>query len=186
MNENDSPSLNSNFYFSKRIIYILIFFLIFLNIAVRIPFVSHERAGYDSYFNHSMAQEISINGYASWFDNPLSYFGLYPYSYPSGNPFLISGYSLVSGIDIEHSILILDFILPIISLFGIICIAHEIFPNPFFIFICGTVFSIAPKIIEYSYWLTSGRTLLALLIPIFYFLLIKVVKKSKRKVRPKI
>ena len=63
--------------------------LILLNIAVRIPVTPHE-IGDDTFFIHWMAQSILEEKPAMWLVHPASVFGLYPYSYHSFVPFLLS------------------------------------------------------------------------------------------------
>jgi len=73
---------------SKKTSYGLIAFLVLLNVALRYPTTSHE-VGVDSFVIHGLANSISENGYAKWVVHPLSIFGFYPYSYPSGVPYLL-------------------------------------------------------------------------------------------------
>lgn len=146
----------------------------FLAIITRYPLLTHERAGADSYFNHGLAQSISSNGYAYWILNPLSFFGLYPYSYPSANAFLIAGISELTIFDIEYSILFEDIIFSLIAVFVSWCIAKTLFNNPVFIFLSCFFFSFMPKIIEYTYWMTSGRSVMAILFPYFILYLFKI------------
>ena len=102
--------------FSRRVNYLLLGALVFLNIALRFPKGLHEE-GYDSFFIHVLSNSIVDAGHAKWVLHPMSLYGLYPLSYPSSQPFLLAGGSLLSGIDMEMMILLNSIVLGLIGVF---------------------------------------------------------------------
>jgi hypothetical protein len=75
---------------------------------LRYPLVEHERYQTDSYFIHYLSQTIVNDDRASWLIHPLSYFGYFPFSYPSGVPFVLAELSDMAGISVEVGILIFN------------------------------------------------------------------------------
>ena len=92
--------------FSKKNNCILFALLIFLNIIIRYPITQHS-FGTDSFFIYTLATSISEHGYAKWVIHPLSLLGVYPLSYSSMYPFLLSGTSISTDLSIEYIIFIL-------------------------------------------------------------------------------
>jgi len=62
----------------------LLLSIVALNLAFRYPTTDHE-VGADSFVFHGLSQAIIDSKYAAWLINPLSLFGLYPLSHPSGS-----------------------------------------------------------------------------------------------------
>lgn len=161
--------------FSKKTEYVLIGLLITLSIILRLPTVPHE-FGCDSFFIHGLANSISMFGSAKWILHPFSFFGWYPLSYPSGVPFILSGLSQSTGIDIEHIILIFAIFTGVISIFTSYIMALEIKNNDLFALIVAFCFSIAPIFLNYTIWTISTRGTLLALIPAFLWSLLKIYK----------
>jgi len=105
------------FYSSKKMKIILFSLLIALNLVLRIPFYPHEY-GADSFVIHILGNSVSEFGCAKWWVNPLSVVGLYPYSECSAVPFILSGISQTTGIDVEHVILLFCIILGLLTIFA--------------------------------------------------------------------
>lgn len=167
---------------SKKTIYYLIAFAIIVNIIFRFPFTEHERGG-DSFFIHSLANTISEFGTAKWILHPLSFFGLYPVSYPSAFPFLLSSFSLTTGIDMEYIVLISSIFFGIIGFLFMFLFAFEIKRDTIFSLISGFAFSIAPTILFYTSWTTYARTLFVILLPLFFLLLLKIYKSKENRMK---
>lgn len=71
--------------------------MILLNFIVRYPFDHAVPHGSDTFAILRLSFEIADNGQALWTLTPLSYFGLYPLSYPSGVPFVIAELQMLTG-----------------------------------------------------------------------------------------
>jgi len=164
--------------FSRKTNYILIFILLLLNIIFRIPLTPHGRDTVDSAFIWSLANSISISGVIKWALHPLSFFGLYPLSYPSGSPVVLSFTSQVTGVSIETTILIFGFILGILGMLGSYSMALKIKNHYLFAFFTSFSFSTAPIFIELTSWSASSRNLFLALFPLFLWAVFWFNKKK--------
>ena len=73
---------------------------------MRIGFFNEGRG--DSFIMHQLAESMVNNGYAKWILNPLSYFGLYPLSYPTAYPALLASTISLLGLDGYYGVLFLN------------------------------------------------------------------------------
>jgi hypothetical protein len=165
---------------SKSINYLLIGFLVMLNIIIRYPTTPHE-IGFDSFFIHGLANSISTFGYAKWIIHPLSFFGLYPLSYPSAVPTILSIVSQASSLDIEYVILLFGFVLGILGMFGAYIMALKIRKDYLFAFLVSFAFSLSPVFIEFTRWTISTRNLFVALLPLFIWSLLCYQSKNQGK-----
>jgi len=157
--------------------YSLIMLAVCINILLRYPAVKAE-FGVDSFFIHAMAQSLSDNGRGPWLMHFTSYFGLYPFSYPSGTPFFLSAISQVSGLNIEHSILALSLVIGIMSFFSAFMLSSVFFKNDSIRFLVGIMYSASPLLIKYSYWTASARGLLLAIMPVILWLMLSASRRS--------
>lgn len=147
--------------------------IIIFNIILRFTFTPHE-IGWDNFSIHAMATSISDFGYANWWIHPASVLGSYPYSTsPSATPFLLSGISQCTGMDIDLIILMFGMILGLFSFFAVYILAGAIWVNDVFRFIAAFVFSTSQGIVTYTTWTMSARTLFVIFVPFFVYLLLK-------------
>lgn len=161
---------------SKLILFLL---LIILNFIVRIPSIPHEK-GYDSFFIHSVANSISNYGVAKWWINWMSVFGLYPYSYASAVPFSLSGLSQLTGISMEHSILIFCIMLGFFSIFSAYLLGTIFFDKFIYRFIFSVVFSLSASTVELTTWNITTRAQFIVFLPLFLYLLFRSIYGSKK------
>ena len=153
----------------KRTIVLLLGVLVLLSLGLRYPTVEHERYQTDSYFIHTLSQSIIEKDQAPWIFNPLSYFGLYPYSYPSGVPFLLAEVSMMTGLSLEVSILFLDFILAISFCLGVFILARNFLTRPEYA-ILATAFAVtASRFVDTTYWNGSARGAFVVLVVLIVF-----------------
>ena len=99
--------------FSRRVTYCLLFALVLGALVFRYPLAKGHEMGSDTTFIHSLSDSLVDHGFAMWILHPLSYFGLYALSYPSAMPFLFGSFSVVSGVSIEGSMLLVGFVFSI-------------------------------------------------------------------------
>ena len=159
--------------FSLRTKIILFILLIILGLVFRFPTTPHE-IGRDSFAIHLMANSISEFGSAKWWIHPTSILGSYPYSTsPSAVPFLLSGISQCTSVDMETVILLYSLLLGIFSIFGGYLMAGAIWNNDIFKFLVAIVFSASQGIITFSTWTAHSRTLFVISLPLFIYLLLK-------------
>jgi len=160
------------FTFSKKMKIILFSLLIVLNLILRIPFYPHEY-GHDSFVIHILANSVSQFGYAKWWLNPLSVFGLYPFSVCSAVPFILSELSQITGVDMEHVILLFCFFLGISIIFMAYIFAGVIWDNDIFKFLVAFGLSLSPSILNYLTWTITTRAPFIALLPLFVYTLFK-------------
>lgn len=159
--------------FSLRTKVVLLGLLVLLGFVFLVPTTPHE-IGWDSFSVHLMANSISEFGYAKWWLHPASIMGSYPYSTsPSAVPFLLSGMSQGTNINMESTILLYSLFLGIFSVFGAYLMAGVIWNNDIFKFLVTIVLSTSQGIITFSTWTATGRTLFVILLPFFIYLLLK-------------
>jgi hypothetical protein len=158
--------------FIKSNKWIPLLFLVLLNIIFRIPITPHE-TGSDSYFVHILANSIIQFGHAKWIIHPLSAVGLHPYSYQSGVPLLLSEFSIVSGISIELSIILLSICFGVLAVFTSYIMAGEIKNELNFKLTVAFVFSLSPLLLKYSIWTIPARGPFLVLLPLFIWSLLR-------------
>lgn len=166
--------------FSKKSQITILLLLIILNIALRIP-TSPNELGVDSFKIHSYANIISENGFADWVIHPLSAFGMYPFSTPIGIPFLQSGISQSTGLEIKHTILLTSIIIGIIGVFASYIMAKCIKNDDLFAFLISFCFSLSPLFLRNTIWTTSERNLFIVLVPVFIWSLLKCYNAHQNK-----
>lgn len=165
---------------SKRTVLLLIFAVILLSLAVRYPLVEHERYQADSYYIHLLSQGIVSDGYAKWTFHPLSYFGYYPVSYPSGGPFIIAEFSLVTGMSVELTILVLSNILGVMFCLTAFCLSRELLHNVELVTLATLLAALGPRLVDTTYWVGSARGLVAVLLILLVMTLLRAGSMRSR------
>ena len=155
--------------FSRRTVFLLLVGLVLVSFALRYPMIEHERYQTDSYFIHLISQSVVDEHQAIWAFHPLSYFGLYPYSYPSGIPILLAELSQMTGLSMEVCILLYDF-----ALAAVFCLAVFILTRHFIVrseyALLATFFAItAARFVDTTYWNGSARGTLIVLVTLLVF-----------------
>lgn len=142
---------------SRGTVLILLALLVLVSITIRYPFVEHERYQTDSYFIHHLSYSIVTDEMAMWIYHPLSYIGYYPLSYPSGAPFLLAEFSVMSGLTVEQSILVLDFLVAVLFCLAVFIVARYLVNKPE-IALLATCFAImGSRFVDTTYWDGSAR-----------------------------
>lgn len=149
--------------FSKRTVLILLAAFVLLSIALRYPILDHERYQADSYFVHRLSQSILDEGRAMWTFNPLSYVGYYPFSYPSGAPFLIADISSMTGLSVELSVLVLGMSLGLIMCLGAFCLAREFLHGSPLVLLATLLVITGSRFVDTTYWVGSARGILVVI-----------------------
>jgi hypothetical protein len=129
--------------------------------------------GFDSFGVHALANSISIFGEAKWRIHPLSIVGMYPYSVVSSVPFILSGISQCTGIDVELVIRLYETIIGIFSIFTAYLLAGMLKDDDLFKFLVAFCFSVSPGVLTFSTWDASTRGFFLILLPLFVYLLLK-------------
>lgn len=166
-----------NIKFSKQYKCYIIILLILLNFIIRIPSIPHEN-GVDSFSIHILANSVSNFGHAEWWAHPSSIFGFYPYSYASAVPFMLSGISQLTGIEMDSVIWIFSVIIGLFSIFTAYILAGIIINGDLFKFLVAFSFSLSPGILSFSTWDSSTRGLFMMLLPLFIYILLKIYSST--------
>src|SRR5213594_3125609 len=159
--------------FPREVTYALLLSILALTLAFRYPAGEHE-AGADSFVFHGLAQTIVDSNYAPWLINPLSVFGLYPLSHPSGPILAVALTTEVGGIPAEGSILLLDFLSAILGTLGAFLMAREIKPDDRLALLIAFLFSTAPRFVSSLEWQMPTRSLFTAAAPVFVWALLRL------------
>ncbi|MCX9010307.1 MAG: hypothetical protein OIN66_04205 [Candidatus Methanoperedens sp.] len=165
---------------SKKNKLLLFILLIILSLISRLFAAEHEMM-LDSYEMHLLANSISKFGEARWWLSPLSIVGLYPNSYASATPFLLSGTSQIIGSDIEFTIFIYSTIFGVFSIFVSYILAGAIYKNDFYKYIVSFGYSLSPGILTYTTWTANARSPFIIILPLLIFSLFYFKKNWKFK-----
>lgn len=152
---------------------VLLLGLIVLNIILRYPLTPHA-IGWDTFTIQAISNTVTEYGCAKWWVTELSIFGLYPCSYASSVPFIISGISQITDTVPEWSIWFFGVLTGIISLFFTYLLAGELNDSFIFKYSVAFTYSISPGILYFSTWQLSSRGLFISFLPIFIYLLLKI------------
>jgi hypothetical protein len=105
---------------------------------------------------------------------------MYPGTYASAVPFLLSGISQCTGLDVELVIFLYGLIFGLFSMCVGYIVAGEIYDNDVFKFLVAFGFSISPGILAYSTWTAPARSPFIIILPLFVYALLKSRKHHLR------
>jgi len=167
---------------SKKTEYILLGLLAIVNIVLRLPVTPHE-IGIDSFHTHTYANCISTTGYADWILSPLSFFGLYPQSYPSGEFFLLSGVSQCSSIEMEWTTWVAATFFGTLGAFTAYLMAKEIRNDFLFAFSVASIYSLSRIFIAFTNWTVTTRALFITILPLFIWSLLRYHNQKEDRLK---
>jgi len=170
--------------FSQRTITALLLILILVSVGLRYPLLDHERFQTDSYFIHGLSQSIVDEGMAKWTITPMSYLGLYPISYPSGVPFLISEISIMTGASVEVSILLLNILLGVMFCFVLLCLGREFIVRPEIALLVVLFGLLGARFLDTTYWNASARGAGIVLMTMLVFVFFKASSSRRNSLYP--
>lgn len=168
-------------HFSRRTILFLLGVCILMSLLLRYPLVEHERYQTDSYFIHYLSQTIATDGRAAWLIHPLSYLGYFPFSYPSGIPFVIAELSAMTGISVEVSILTFNMITGLLFCLSVFALAREFVSRPSVVILVTFLSILGARFVDTSYWDGSARAPLVALMTLFLFILFRMFSSRRRE-----
>ena len=158
---------------------------ILISISLRVPLVPHE-IGWDSFFIHRLAESVTYYHQEKWIINPASFYGYFPYSYPSGVPTILAAFSSMSGLSMEYTILFFTFIEGIMAVFFSFMLGKILFNIKYGKWIFVYISSFAAGLLYYSLWTVSTRGFFMILFILFLFLLFKIFLSKNLKKMEKI
>src|SRR3989454_5155926 len=162
--------------FPREVTFALLLSILALTLAFRYPVGEHE-AGADSFVFHGLAKTIVDSKYAPWLITPLSIFGLYPLSHPSGPILAVALTTELGGVPAEGSILVLDFLSAVLGTLGAFLMAREVKPDTRFALLVAFLFSTAPRFVSSLEWQVPTRSLFTAVVPIFVWGLLRMHKR---------
>ena len=169
---------------SRRTALLLLVVIVLASFAVRYPLVEHERNQTDSYYIHILSESILANDHAKWTYHPLSYFGYYPFSYPSGNSFLIAEISDLTGLTLETSILAFDMALALLLCLAVFMLSRQ-FIKQTSVVLLATFFTVmGARFVDTSYWDASARATIVVLVLLGTATLFRASLTSQRALIP--
>ena len=151
----------------------VILLLIVLTIVMRTHF--QHQFHFDSFVIMNKAMSIIKFGYAEWVLEPLSLFGYYPLSYPSGFMYFLASFSLVTGLDMHTTIYVVSILLAFITLVGMYLLLQE-FNNITLSLIVLLILTTTSNFVVYTSNTASARIFAICLYPFFIFSLFKIYK----------
>lgn len=151
---------------------------LFLSLAVRWPLIPHE-TGIDSFNIHAFADTIRTLGSIEWSGSILSYFGLFPFSYPSGVPILLSEISIMTGGSLEIIILIFSMITSLIGTLMAFILSLEIRNSTLIAFGVSIGYSLSPLFLVWTQWTVTTRSLFMALLPLTIWIILRYSKISR-------
>jgi len=155
--------------FPRKTVLLLLLAIILVSLAVRYPLVEHERLQTDSYYIHGLSDSIVSEGRAAWTFNALSYVGYYPFSYPSGVPFVLAELSLLTGLGVDVCILLIDGILATLFCLVVFGLSREFVHSVEFALLAAFLAVISPRFVDTTYWVGSARGMEVVLITLLVF-----------------
>ncbi len=167
--------------FSRKTILLLLLTLILVAVVVRYPLVQHERFQTDSYFIHYLAKSIGDEGFARWTFHPLSYFGYYPVSYPSGMPFVLAELSELTGLSVEVSVLVADMMLGGLFVLVVFCLSREFLERPEYALLAAFFVTVGPRFVDTTYWDGSARGPVVVLMTLLVLLALRASSSSQNR-----
>jgi len=167
--------------FRRKTVLLLLLAIILVSLAIRYPLVEHERFQTDSYFIHYLSNDIVRQGRAPWTFSALSYVGYYPFSYPSGVPFVLAELSLLTGLGVDVSILLIDGILAALFSLIVFCLSREFVHRAEFALLAAFFAVLAPRFVDTTYWVGSARGMEVVLITLLVLATFRAgLSQSKR------
>jgi len=166
---------------SRRVVLLAILCITLLSVALRYPLVEHERYQSDSYFIHILSASIQREGRAIWTFHSLSYLGYYPLSYPTGAPIVLAEFSILSGLSIETSVLVEDFLLSMIFVFAVFGLCREFIRRMEFVLLATLLSTLGSRFIDTTYWDASARGLLVVVMMLTVFVTYRAAHVNSKR-----
>ena len=165
---------------TNKTVFFCLLALIFLSIALRYPTTPHQ-LGADGFFNNAMAKFLIEEGHAKWILTPFSYMGLGPFAYPTAIHFLISSISQVANVQIEESVLYLNFVLGICGVLFSFMMVKELSKSNEIALLSSFFFSISPEFLRLTTWNGSSRSMVMVffLLLVFFLFRTQYAKRSE-------
>ncbi len=167
---------------SNKVVILTLLALVFVNILIRYPTTPHE-IGVDSFVVHRYAYTIKTMGYAPWTLHSFSYLGLYPLSYPTGGPMLLSSISSLTGLNLETSILFASTLLGVFSVLTAFMFSGLFVNDNRIKLLVAFGYSLSPLLLKTTLWTFSTRGIFLAIIPLFLWTLFRYRNSETSRIR---
>lgn len=164
---------------SKKENYLLFALLVTFSIFLRSGYI-HQHGG-DTWVSFLRADIISQEGAATWILHPLSYFGVYPYSYPTGEHLLLSSISQLTRLDVGSVIFISSSFFGIFGLFSVYLLIKCFTKNELTAFAAIFIFSTFNFVVSKTWNNASTRGLFMVFYPLSFALMLKAYKEKQHR-----
>ena len=157
----------------KLRIYLGFSFILLLSMTYRASYIYQQ--GGDTWAMCVRAVTITNYGYAPWISDPLlSFYGFYPYSYPSGEHFLISAFQQLTGLPITYTAYLLSFLFLFPGLLNLFILSNTINRSHTYSLLAIFLFSNFDFFIDSTWNNLSTRGLFTIMYPIILFLIFRL------------
>ena len=163
----------------KKFMIFYFFFILLLALTLRAGHT--DPRGGDTWATSIKAETINENGAVLWVLHPLSFFGWYPYSYPSGEMILLSGISQCTSLGMLATVEITSIFFGIFGIFSLFLLAREIMPIDFFCIITIFAYSTFSHVLGYTLNNASTRGLFIMFYPIVVFNFLGMIKYPTKR-----
>lgn len=154
--------------------------MIALLIVLTLPYTPHS-TGSDSFFFQEAARSLVENGFLKWIRNPLSFFGMNSYSYPSGLIYFTSEVMVLTGLGIEDATYIVSLGFVLSSFFSMYLLSSTLTISKTNKIIFSFLFSSSPYILRWSTFTLSTRLFFIIIfIYSLYFFFLYLQKHDTR------
>ena len=125
--------------------------------------------GGDSWGMATYISALTQSGTLSWLLHPLSYFGLFPYSYPSGGIVFVATFSLMTDLNILQNIALYSILTSILGILGVYILLREIHSNETLVLLSVAFFSTYIWYVVNTWNRIGMRSLFVVLYPLAHF-----------------
>jgi hypothetical protein len=139
--------------------------VVLLSLSLRIGPTPGE-AGADTFELHFMAGILRDTGSGGWLLNPLSAFGLFPLSYPSGIPMMAAALSMFAGIGLQESMILLGFLFTTLGTLGMFSLAQRLSRRAHISLAAAAVFALSNTYDIQTTGGVTGRAAISALLPL--------------------
>src|SRR6266699_3278150 len=148
----------------KRSEFAALSFVVLVGILLRYPRFPNEFSG-DTLELHFYTDAIRQVGFVGFIMSPLSWFGLYPVSYPLGVPIIGAAIGYTTGLPSDDALAMEGVITGIVGTLGSFCLGHRLTGSFSAGLLCAAAFATSGYHISQSIAGVSGRAVIMALMP---------------------
>ena len=153
---------------------------ILIILVLRYPTFSYQCCA-DTYVMSYLSTLIDSNGNMVWYDNLFSLVGYHPYSYPGGQPVILSMIFSITGISTNASVYLSSLYMSILLSFIIFILSRTLSSEPLFPFVSMFLVSSLPYIHILSWFNGHARFPALVMSALMYYFILKTFKNFSYK-----